>query len=318
MQRIAVIGAGGFFGRHLAALLTAQGKRVAGVSRKASPTGMHCEDWLACDLNEDPGSLIDFLNRFRPDSLIHLAATSFEPLAATQPWNMLQNNLLSALNTLTACRRLTVQPRCVIVSSGAVYGCQGEAGSAVTETHALNPLTTYGVSKLAVEALALQHCRAFGLLGIIVRPFNVTGPGEHASFVTSAFARQIALIEAGRQDRVIRVGDLRTARDFTDVRDAVSALATLSELGQPGEVYNLCSGAGVTIADLVRRLLQATPTAIEVQSDPALMRAVEIQSQWGDSTKLRRATGWEPHYGLDQTLADVLDDWRVRIQTLET
>jgi GDP-4-dehydro-6-deoxy-D-mannose reductase len=278
---------------------------------------MQCADWLACDLKEDTDSLVGFLNRFRPDSLIHLAATSFEPLAATQPWNVLENNLLSALNTLTACRRLTDQPMCVIVSSSAVYGRHGQDSSPLTETHALNPLTTYGVSKLAVEALALQHHRAFGWRGIIVRPFNLTGPGEHPSFVTSAFARQIALIEAGKQDPVIKVGDLSTTRDFTDVRDAVRAVAGLAELGQPGEVYNLCSGVGVTIADLVRKLLRATPTAIEVQPDPLLMRPVEIETQWGDSTKLKRATGWEQRYGLDQTLADVLKDWRVRIQTVE-
>lgn len=317
MQRIAVIGAGGFLGRHLVALLTTQGKQVAGVSLEASPTGMSCADWLACDLTQEPSRLADFLNRFKPDAVIHLAATSFEPLAATEPWRVLQNNLQSALGILTACRHLMNQPTCIIVSSSAVYGRQAQDDSPVAESSPLNPLSNYGVSKLAVEALTLQHHRAFGLRGIIVRPFNLTGPGEHASFVTSAFARQIALIEAGKQDPVIKVGDLSTTRDFTDVRDAVSALARVAELGQPGEVYNLCSGVGVRIDDLVGKLLRATPTAIEVQPDPALMRPVEIQNQSGDSRKLRRAIGWEPRYKLDQTLADVLNDWRVRIQSPE-
>jgi len=92
---------------------------------------------------------------------------------------------------------------------------------------------------------------------------------------------------------------------------------SLAEYGEPGEVYNLCSGVGVKIADLVRRLLEATPVPIAVRVDPALMRSVEIDVQWGDSTRLRRATGWAPRYGLDQTLADVLDDWRIRIQRQE-
>jgi GDP-4-dehydro-6-deoxy-D-mannose reductase len=317
MHKIAVIGAAGFVGRHLANLLIAQGKQVAGVALDPPPTGMSCADWLACDLTQDAGGLADFLGRFRPDALIHLAATSFEPLAASQPGRVLQNNLLTALTVLSACRCLPDQVVCIVVSSSAVYGRHGQDDAPLNEIQALNPLTTYGVSKLAVEALALQQWRAFGTRAIIVRPFNLTGPGEHAAFVTSAFARQIALIEAGRQPPVITVGDLGTARDFTDVRDAVAALSALTERGQPGEVYNLCSGIGVTISDLLSKLLRATPITIDVQVDPALMRFVEIQKQRGDPTKLRQATGWQPRYMLDQTLADVLDDWRVRVEKQE-
>jgi len=315
MERIAIIGAGGFLGCHLVALLTAQEKAVAGVSLKDLPIGMECADWLACDLKEDTGALAAFLNRFRADSVIHLAATSFEPLAAMQPWKVIQNNLLSTLNTLTACRQLTMRPRCVIVSSSAVYGCHGQESLPLNETRTLNPLTTYGVSKLAVEALTLQHCRAFGLPAVIVRPFNVTGPGEHASFVTSAFARQIARIEAGWQEPIIKVGDLSTMRDFVDVRDVVRALVQVAELGEPGEVYNVCSGVGVRIDSVVANLLKATPAAVEIRPDSSLMRPVEIQNQTGDPMKLRNATGWEPDYTLDQTLADVLEDWRGRIHS---
>jgi len=317
LQRVAVVGAGGFVGGHLVARLSANGAQVAGVSLEPPPAGTASADWLACDLRQDTDRLAGFLKRFRPDAIVLLAATSFEPLSASQPWLVLQNNLLSALNTLTACRGLADAPLVVITSSSAVYGRQSSDACPLTESRPLHPLTTYGVSKLAVEALALQHCRAFGLRGILVRPFNVTGPGEHASFVTSAFARQIAMIEAGRQEPVIRVGDLETVRDFTDVRDVAGALVSLAEYGEPGEVYNLCSGVGVKIADLVRRLLEATPVPIAVRVDPALMRSVEIDVQWGDSTRLRRATGWAPRYGLDQTLADVLDDWRIRIQRQE-
>jgi GDP-4-dehydro-6-deoxy-D-mannose reductase len=168
---------------------------------------------------------------------------------------------------------------------------------------------------LAVEALALQHHRAFQVPAILVRPFNLTGPGEHASFVTSAFARQIALIEAGRQEPVIKAGDLTTTRDFMDVRDAARALAILAEVGQPGDVYNVCSDVPLRIDTLVSSLVGASRTQIEVRSEPSLMRVVEIRHQWGNSCKLRKATGWEPGYKLEQTLTDVLDDWRVRIQT---
>lgn len=315
MQRIVITGADGFLGRHLAAFLTSEGKQVAGVSRRPSSGEFPCADWLAGDLSGELSRLEEFLNRFQPDAVIHLAATSFEPLAASQPWKVLQNNLQSTLGLLTVCRGLPKPVRCVIASSSAVYGRQAPDSSPIDESFPLHPLTNYGVSKLAVEALTLQHHRAFGLPGIIIRPFNITGPGEHASFVTSAFARQIALIEAGRQEPVIRVGDLTTTRDFTDVRDAVRAFAGVMELGEPGEIYNICSGAGVGIDHVVAKLLQATAAAVEVRPEPSLMRPVEIREQWGDSKKLRNATGWEPGYTLDQTLADVLNDWRGRIQS---
>lgn len=317
MQKIAVIGATGFVGRHLVNTLVAQGKQVAGIGRGLLPVGMPCADWLSCDLTHDVGELADFLERFCPDALIHLAATSFEPLAASQPGRVLQNNLLSTLTVLSACHRLSHKAVCIVASSSAVYGRNVVSGVPVNEDQALEPLTTYGVSKLAVEALALQQWRALGTHTIIVRPFNLTGPGEHAAFVTSAFARQIALIEAGKQPAVIKVGDLGTARDFTDVRDAATALASLVEAGQAGEVYNLCSGVDVTISDLLHKLLQATSIKIDVQADPTLMRPVEIEKQRGDSAKLRQITGWQPRFTLDQTLADVLDDWRTRIDKQE-
>jgi GDP-4-dehydro-6-deoxy-D-mannose reductase len=316
IQNIAITGADGFFGRHLVALLTSQGKKVAGVSRQAAPNGVG-PDWLTGDLTEELNRLGEFLGRFKPDAVVHLAATSFEPRAATQPGKILHNNLQSTLAVLTACRALNKPPRCVVVSSSAVYGRQAQDGTGIAETFPLNPLTPYGVSKLAVEALTLQHNRAYGLEGIIVRPFNITGPGEHESFVTSAFARQIAMIEAGRQEPIIKVGDLTTSRDFTDVRDAVRALALIAEAGEPGEIYNLCSGAGVPIDELVNNLLEATPATVEVRPDPSLIRPVEIRNQWGDATKLRKATGWKPSYELNETLADVLDDWRARIQFAE-
>lgn len=316
MHRVAVIGAGGFVGRHLIAHLQSRGRQVAGVSRGDRAAGLNGGEWLSADVHQDPDGLVDFLARFQPDTVVHLAATSFEPHAAARPWDVLQNNLWSTLTVLSACRRLSPVPRCVVVSSGAVYGRQPDS-SAIVETADLHPLTTYGVSKVAVEALVRQHWDAFQFPAIVVRPFNLTGPGEHAVFVTSAFARQVALIEAGRQRLVIRVGDLATTRDFTDVRDVAAGLGLAAERGVPGEVYNLCSGVGTAISDLVRRLLQATATPIDIESDSTLMRTVEIQAQRGDSTKLRRATGWEPRIDLDRALADVLDDWRTRIQGAE-
>lgn len=315
-MRYLVTGASGFVGRHLLHALAARQSQAAGVSLDPAPGAVPFSAWLQCDFTQNLDALRVFMDEFAPQAVIHLAATSFEPLAASQPWNAIQNNLLVTLNLLTACRQLSTQATIVIVSSSAVYG-QNPAQMPLTEQHQPAPLTIYGVSKLAVEMLAMQHQRAYNLQTVVVRPFNLTGPGEHASFVTSAFARQIALIEAGKQPSVIKVGNLTSARDFTDVRDAVSALATLAEWGQPGEVYNLCSGVSVTIGDLLQQLLRSSRSTIDVRPDPDLVRPVEIRTQQGDPTKLKRATGWQPRYALGQMLADVLDDWRTRVQKME-
>jgi GDP-4-dehydro-6-deoxy-D-mannose reductase len=294
-------------------VLADRGSAVAGVSKADCPCATPAAEWLAVDLRHEADHLIDFLARFEPDVVVHLAASGQEAVAAAGAADVITDNLLSTLHTLGACRRLARSPRCLIVSSSAVYGCSESGPSGLRETDALQPLTIYGVTKTAVETLALQQWRSFHLPVVVVRPFNLTGPGEHRWFVTSAFARQVALIEAGRQAAMIRVGNLDTARDFTDVRDAAEALAQLAERGEAGETYNICSGVPVKIESLLKSVLRTSRTPIRIEPDPALMRPVEVQAQWGDSSRLRRATEWHPRFAFDRTIADVVDDWRSRI-----
>jgi GDP-4-dehydro-6-deoxy-D-mannose reductase len=226
---------------------------------------------------------------------------------------MLRDNLLGILSLLTVFRELSVNGVIVVVSSSAVYGEHPTHRLPLVEDDLLAPLVTYGVSKLAVEALALQHFRAYGIRIIIVRPFNVTGPGEPAWFVTSAFAQQIALIESGRRDPLLKVGDLETVRDFTDVRDAAEALTELAEAGEPGQVYNLCSGVGVPVDQVLSLLMQESGLNVSVSQDPGRLRPVEIRTQIGSPAKMLRTISWRPRYCLRRTLRDVLDYWRFRV-----
>ena len=308
-----ITGSSGFIGQHVIRLLRDAGQEVVGLSRRTHATS-NASRVMLCNLEEDPPRLAEILGEVKPDAVIHLAATTFEPRATSVPWQVLQNNLRSTLNLLTVSRSIVPAARILIVSSGAVYGRSDPVAGRITESCVPSPLTIYGVSKLSCEALALQHHRAHNQKVIIARPFNLTGPGEHAVFATSAFARQIAQIEAGKRPPVLRVGQLDTTRDFTDVRDVADALIRLAGAGRLGEIYNVCSGVGIAMSAVVTALLQSAKAQIAIAQDPALMRPVEIPNQVGDPTKISGEMGWARKYVLDNTLSDVLIDWRERIQ----
>lgn len=313
-MKFLVTGATGFVGRHVMRMLATDGHRALGLARRARAVETSGEKVIGCDLEVDSATLEAAVREFQPDAIMHLAATTFEPRSASQPWAVLQNNIRSTFNLLTVCGQSCPQAQMLLVSSGAVYGRGSALEEKINERRPAEPLTNYGVSKLAAEVLALQRHRAHGQRIVIARPFNLTGPGEPACFVTSAFARQIARVEAGKQTPVIRVGQLDTTRDFTDVRDVADALIRLARAGQPGETYNVCSGTGVPISMLIETLLSLTRMKIAITQDPALLRPVEIRSQVGDSTHARIAVNWAPQHSLKCTLRDVLSDWRERIQ----
>ncbi len=173
----------------------------------------------------------------------------------------------------------------------------------------MRPITPYGASKVAASYLALQAWLGSGLETIRVRPFNHTGPGQSARFLVPALAQRI--VEAERDERdEIAVGNLDPVRDVNDVRDVVRAYRLLASDGAPGEVYNVCSGTGVSVREIAELLLAHAQRPLRLVQDPALVRPVEVPRLVGDASKLRAATGWEPEYTLDDTLRDVLQGAR--------
>jgi GDP-4-dehydro-6-deoxy-D-mannose reductase len=148
---------------------------------------------------------------------------------------------------------------------------------------------------------------------VLTRTFHHTGPGRGEAFAESSFARQIAEIEAGLRPPVLEVGNLEAVRDFTDVRDVVRAYWLLLERGEGGTVYNVCSGRGRRIGELLDLLLAASPARVELRVDPRRLRPSDVPVQVGDPSRLRAATGWEPAIPLERTLRDLLEDWRARV-----
>ena len=211
------------------------------------------------------------------------------------------------------CKEAAVD-RVVAVSSADIYGIVREDELPIKESTPLRPVTPYAASKVAADYLALQAWLGTKLPVLRVRAFNHLGPGQMPRFVAPALAERIARNELDG-GTVVPVGNLSARRDFTDVRDVVRAYRLLVERGEPGEAYNVCSGNAVSVQKLAEQLLTMARRPMELKPDPALERPVDVPVLLGDYTLLRRATGWKPEIGLDQTLADLLDDMRARVRS---
>lgn len=303
-----VTGAAGFCGYHLVAHLVESGYHVAGLDREGSANHL-CMLYQGDVTNCEQVRAI--LDREKPNVILHLAALTNPRLDYVELHRV---NALGTLSLLTATRQACSDVPVLITGTSAVYGNAPPSALPISEAQLLRPATPYAVSKIAQEMLATQQGAEHGLRIICTRTFNLTGPGESPSFVTSAFARQIAEIEAGLREPVLHVGNLETVRDLTDVRDAVRAYRLLAEVAEPGATYNVCSGRGTPIRQLLEMLLSMSRVnGILVRQDPDRLRPGDVSIQVGDATRLREATGWAPTIPLRQTLQDVLDYWRQRI-----
>lgn len=300
-MRALITGGLGFVGRHLAEHLRACGDEIVMLDRHSDPP---------VDIIDD-GSVTAAISAARPDAVYHLAGWADVGRSWAEPRTVLRVNAEGTLNVLEACRAAGVQ-RVLAVASADVYGVVSEDELPLTELSPLRPTSPYAASKLAADAVAQQAFLGRGLGVIRVRPFNHLGPGQSEQFVASALAARIARAERDGAD-AIEVGNLSARRDFTDVRDIVRAYRCLITDGQPGEVYNVCSGKDLAIQDLADHLVRMARRPIELRPDPALMRPADLPVLRGDASKLQAATGWAPEIPIEQTLADLLDDLRARI-----
>jgi GDP-4-dehydro-6-deoxy-D-mannose reductase len=315
--RVLVTGAGGFVGGHLAEYLRAEHPEVEvhGVSlpgRAGAPHVAGGARLIEADLT-DPGSARAVVEEVRPDRIVHLAGQASVHVSWADPGGTLRANVLGIVHVLDAVRALGLRPSALVVGSAEEYGPVRPEEMPIREETPLRPASPYAVSKVAQEALALLYGPAGGLRVVLTRTFHHTGPGRGEAFAESSFARQIAEIEAGRREPVLRVGNLQAVRDFADVRDVVRAYWMLLERGDGGRAYNVCSGRGRRIGELLDVLLAASAVRVEVRVDPGRLRPSDVPAQVGDPALLYAATGWEPRIPLERSLRDLLDDWRARV-----
>lgn len=315
-MRALITGIAGFAGSHLAEhLLSHTSLEVCGVIHKRDDNIAHLRERLRLfqgDLR-DYQSVSSILAQAKPDFIFHLAAQSSVSASWHDPWATLENNMHSQLNVLRATVEFGLKTRILVVGSNEEYGLVKSEDLPLRETTPLRPDSPYGVSKIAQDMLGLQYHLSHGLHIVRVRPFNHIGPRQSERFVAPAFAKQIAEIEAGLRPPAVKVGNLEAKRDFTDVRDTVRAYWLILNEGEPGEVYNIGSGAPRSIRQLLDILLDFSELDIAVEQDTARMRPSDVPISYCDYSRLRERTGWEPTIPLEESLRDVLYYWREKV-----
>jgi len=317
-MRVLITGITGFAGSHVAEYALSKKAEVWGSMRWRSKTDNidHIRNDLKlvdCDIR-DTSSVNSLIAEAKPDYIFHLAAQSFVPTSWHAPHETLTTNIMGQLNLLEALRFLKTKTRMQIAGSSEEYGMVHQDETPIKETNPLRPLSPYGVSKVTQDLLCYQYNRSYGIDTVRTRAFNHTGPRRGHVFVVSDFARQIAQIESGVKDPVIEVGNLEAVRDFTDVRDVAKAYWLALEKGESGEVYNICSGKGWSIKQVLDMLLALTKSEIEVVDKSERHRPSDVPLLVGDNSRFTQKTGWKPEIPFEKTLEDVLDYWRIRLK----
>ena len=299
-MRTLVTGAGGFVGAHLVRHLEDAGDEVVELERTVDGIDI-----------ADAEPLTEAVMAAKPQVVYHLAGASDVGGSWSAATETFLANALGTLNVLEAARAAGAE-RVLAVTSADVYGRVSQDELPLREDQPLRPVSPYAASKVAADALAQQAWLGHRLPVIRVRAFNHLGPGQSDRFVAPSLAARIAHNERDGGDEV-PIGNLTPLRDVTDVRDVVRAYRLLMEHGEPGAVYNVCRGQAVSVKEIADLLLSMAARPMHLVSDPALQRPVDIPILVGDNGALRRVTGWEPTIPLEQTLADVLADWRSRL-----
>lgn len=318
-MRVLITGITGFAGAYLAEDLLAAtgGVEVFGLVRRRSARS-NLEPLLPLlrlvegDL-QDATSLLRALQAARPAVIYHLAAASSVAGSWATPAEILQTNAVGTLHLLEAVRQLDLDATVVLACSAEPYGVVAEDELPIVEDHDLRPVSPYGVSKAAVDFLGYQYFHTHGLHTVRLRLFNHCGPRQPERFVVASLARQIVEIERKLRPPQLRAGNLEARRDFIDVRDAVRAYRLAAERGRAGEVYNVCSGHGRSIREVLDDLLSVRGAAVEVACDPTRLRPAEIPALVGDPSRFENAVGWRPAIAFRQTLLDTLEYWQRRL-----
>ncbi|MGH9256084.1 MAG: GDP-mannose 4,6-dehydratase [Vicinamibacterales bacterium] len=303
---VLVTGAAGFAGSHVVEQLAGSCDIVAW-ARSAPPSDVaRLARWTSIDLL-DRDRVRREVQAVRPAAVYHCAGASHVGASWQDTAQPLANNALATHYLLDALRRARVEARVLVTGSATVYA---PSLSPLREDDRLAPNSPYAVTKLAQEQLVLREAADSGLGVIVARPFNHTGPRQRPDFAAPGMARQIALIEHGALDPVIKVGNLDAERDLTDVRDTVRGYVLLMERGVPGTVYNVASGIGRSIRAVLDALVQRSHVPVEIRIDSERLRPLDTPVIVGDATRLRRATGWVPLIPFDRMIDDLLDYWR--------
>ncbi len=315
MKRILVTGFSGFVGRHFLNELLAEETdcQVLGIDIRPPQFPLPQEGGVRASFAAtnllDAKALEEILADFRPDAVLHLAAFSSVAYSWEHPSESFQNNTGIFLNLCEGIRRLGLQCRILSVGSSEVYGEVRPEDLPLSEQRAITPQNPYAAARISQEHLSRLFVEHYGMDIVLTRSFNHIGPGQDTRFVVPGFIRRILdLKDQGKTAGEITTGDLTVIRDFTDVRDVVKAYRLLLLQGMPGEVYNICSGQGVQLSEVVSEIARQTGMTVTCRTDPAFVRPKENRRVIGSYEKIEKYCGFAPQIPFSQTIADMIAD----------
>lgn len=318
-RRAYVTGITGFVGSHLAEFLLSKNYKVYGLVRfRADMSNInHIKDQIELYTGDitDINSLRSSIGDCKPDEIYHLAANSYVPYSWTQPVETFNTNAIGFINLLETVRMLKLDTKIMIAGSSEEYGLVYEKEVPIKESNPLRPMSPYGVSKITMDLLAEQYVASYSMNIFIARAFNHTGPRRGENFVCSNFAKQVVEIVKGNRETLLK-GDTSSIRDFTDVRDIVRAyvMGLNSDKIKWGEPYNICTGKGYSIEEVITMLKDISKKEFETEIDPKRARPSDVPLLIGDNTKFVKATGWEPEYEFKKTLTDLYNYWKQELK----
>lgn len=309
-----ITGITGMIGSHFANATAAQGWETFGVARNSAASRLAAtpdQRVIRCDIL-DRDALANAFRRVKPDVVIHMAAQAFNGTS----WDCEQlthtTNVIGTVNVLRCARETAPNAKVLVACSSAEYGQVDPKECPLKEERFLQPVSPYGVTKLATEALGHQYFSNYQMQVYLPRLFIHVGTGHPPATAIQNFARQLALISRGRAEPVVKVGSLETARDFIDVRDGVEGMMLLLQRGTPGIPVNICTGEAWKIGDILKMLIEIAGVKVQVTQDQSLLRPSDEPLLLGDNSRLK-ALGWKRQFTMRQTLEEVFRDWSGRI-----
>lgn len=312
-MKVLIIGAAGFVGKYLVKQLKKDYDCSVVVTKMEQET-FPLSGVTVCNLDiRNQEAVYALLEKEKPEYVIHLAAQSSVALAWKEPKLTIDVNVIGCVNVLEAIRRSGLTTRILLIGSGEEYGHTAVNLTPIPEGAQLAPGNLYAATKACQNMIGKIYADAYQMDVMMVRAFNHIGPGQSERFVVPDLCKQVAEIEAGKKDPVLYVGNLSAKRDFTDVRDVVRAYSLLLTKGERGETYNVGRGETVAIRELLDAVLRFATCEIKVETDMKKLRPVDVPVIEADITKIYQTVGWRPEIPLEETLQEVLDDWRNQI-----
>jgi GDP-4-dehydro-6-deoxy-D-mannose reductase len=312
VSRILITGGTGFVGTHLVQFLKSNTSHIAVLASGGKSKPQPGVNYYEVDIR-DRDAVRSVVQEVKPDHIYHLAGISSVDDSWSSPRLTYEVNVFGAYNLFDAAMSLPRPPRILNISTSQVYA---PCSSPLSEDSRIQPNNPYAASKAMAELLVVEY-QKYREGGIITtRSFNHTGPGQPPNFVLPSIAKQFVEIELGLRPPSLRVGNIEVKRDFTDIRDVIRAYCMLLEKGTPGEIYNVCSGSAIRLADIIRIFESAAGRKITIETEEARVRHNDVPQICGDPKKIRETTGWHPQISLPRTIADLLDYWRPRVASL--